>query len=372
MIKIKDGCDGGGEKMTMIKKDEIDEILEGYNEKDITIATICSHTALQIFHGAREEGFKTLGVCKSELKGLYEKTFPLAKPDKFLFVDAYEKILDESFQEELIESNAIIIPHGSFVEYVGAKNIEEKLRVPMFGNRRVLEWESDRGKERKWLQNAGIKMPLEFKKPSDIDRLVMTKFPGAKGGQGYFLANSEEEFYEKLKERVSVNEKDCTIQEYIIGTRFYPHYFHSSLEKETELLSMDVRYESNIEGLLRVPPDIWNYLEPSFVVTGNTPVIARESLLPKIIKIGENVVKTSEKLFSPGLIGPFCVETICTEKLEFFAFEISARIVAGTNLYIRGSPYSHLRYKEPMSTGRRIAREIKEGIKKGLLERVIY
>ncbi|MGQ0637822.1 MAG: DUF1297 domain-containing protein, partial [Nitrososphaerota archaeon] len=38
----------------------------------------------------------------------------------------------------------------------------------------------------------------------------------------------------------------------------------------------------------------------------------------------------------------------------------SARIVAGTNLYVDGSPYSTFLYNEPMSMGRRIAREIKE------------
>ena len=56
---------------------------------------------------------------------------------------------------------------------------------------------------------------------------------------------------------------------------------------------------------------------------------------------------------------------------EFYAFEISARIVAGTNPYITGSPYTQLRYKEPMSTGRRIAREIKLAIKKGKLNKVL-
>ncbi|EQD42100.1 protein containing IMP biosynthesis enzyme PurP, partial [mine drainage metagenome] len=28
-----------------------------------TIATLCSHSSLQIFHGARKEGFPTLGIA---------------------------------------------------------------------------------------------------------------------------------------------------------------------------------------------------------------------------------------------------------------------------------------------------------------------
>ena len=58
------------------------------------------------------------------------------------------------------------------------------------------------------------------------------------------------------------------------------------------------------------------------------------------------------------MIGPFCLETVVTDQLEFKVFEISARIVAGTNPYIGGSPYTEL-IEPGLSTGRRIAQEIK-------------
>ena len=37
------------------------------------------------------------------------------------------------------------------------------------------------------------------------------------------------------------------------------------------------------------------------------------------------------------MIGSFCLETIVTDKLEFRVFEISARIVAGSNPFVGGS-----------------------------------
>ena len=46
------------------------------------------------------------------------------------------------------------------------------------------------------------------------------------------------------------------------------------------------------------------------------------------------------------MIGPFCLETIVTDKLEFKVFEISARIVAGSNPFIGGSPYSDINEEE--------------------------
>ena len=354
----------------MISHKVIKEILKNYDKEDITIGTIGSHTALQILKGAKDEGFKTLAICKKEREFVYNR---FHSADEIIGVYDYKEILDKEIQDKLINENLILIPHGSFVEYVGAKNIEKKFRVPLFGNRTTLEWESDRNKEKKWLKMAGIKMPKEFKNPGEIDRLVIVKFPGARGGRGYFLVDTEEGFWKKIRSR-GMEEEEYTIQEYITGTRFYPHYFYSPLTEEVELMSMDIRYESNADGLARTPHWAFKHYvpEPSYTITGNLPVVIRESLLGKVLEMGDSVVLASKKLFSPGMTGPFCIEAICTDDLKFIAFEISARIVAGTNLYIEGSPYSQLLYNEPMSTGKRIAREIKNAVEKDMLDEVIY
>ncbi len=354
----------------MIDQREILQILEDYDQENITVATIGSHTALQILKGARDEGFKNLVICKKGAETVYRQ-FGLA--DELLIVDNFQQVLEKAFQEELTKRNAVLIPHGSFVEYLSPARIENELLVPLFGNRKVLDWESNREKERKWLERAGLNLPREFKNPAEIDRLVMVKFPGAKGGQDYLLAHNPAEFEAKHQNLELKDKEHYTIQEFVIGTRFYPHYFYSPLTDRLELLSMDIRYESNIDGIARLSYMLHDSQpEPSFVVTGNLPVVVRESLLPRILEMGQSVIETSQELFSPGLTGPFCIETICTEDLEFIAFEISARIVAGTNLYINGSPYSQLLYDEPMSTGRRIAREIKDALREDSLDTVIY
>lgn len=357
----------------MIPKKEIDKILAGYEKDKIKIGTIGSHSALQILKGAKDENFRTLCICTPDREEFYKDWKFI---DNVISIRNYKDILKKKFQEKLIKKNVILIPHGSFVEYVTPKGIEEKLYTPLFGNRCVLQWESDRKKERGWFNLAKIRTPKEFNHPSDIDRLVIVKFPGAKGGRGYFLARNKEEFNKKIKEiKLTAKEKDnCTIQEYVIGTRFYLQFFYSPITKKVELLGIDIRYESNIDGLARIPSYLLENIEiqPSYVVTGNIPVVVRESLLPETMKIGDNIVRASKKLFPPGMIGPFCMETVCTENMEFVSFEISARIVAGTNLYLQGSPYSQLLYDEPMSTGRRIAREIKMAINTGKLKEIIY
>jgi 5-formaminoimidazole-4-carboxamide-1-(beta)-D-ribofuranosyl 5'-monophosphate synthetase len=352
--------------------------LADYDRSKLTIATLGSHTALQIFHGARQEGFKTLGIVLPKKKRVYD-AFPLAKPDQLLTVHSYRDLLDR--QDELIAQNTILVPHGSFVEYIGANLITKKLKVPVFGNKRSLEWEADRKMERRWLKMAGCKVPRIYRDASEIDGPCIIKYYGAKGGKDFFIVTNEQDFYRKIKRR-HLEDKNYTIQEFIIGARYYHHLFYSPLSREgwptaggaIELMGIDRRVESNIDelhrfGFTRSEMDDAGIVR-SFVVTGNEPMVVRESLLDRVFEMAHGVVETSTELFDPGLVGPFCLETILTPELEFYVFEISARIVAGTNLYPLGSPYTPYSFGDPMSTGRRIAREIRVAAKKGRLAEV--
>lgn len=368
----------------MIEKAEIIDVLKKYNHQKIKIGTICSHSALQIFHGARQEGFKTIGITTEDRRAIYE-AFPFGKPDEYIIVDKYLDLIDQKFQNELFQKNVIIIPHGSFVEYVGPENLKEEFKIPIFGNRNALEFEGDRRKMRLWLQDSKVKVPNEYSDPAKIDRPCIVKFHGARGGKGFFVVDSEENYQNQIEKRIkkgAITEdelKGVTIQEIIVGVRYYPHYFYSVMfegelkagEGRVELLGIDRRIETNVEDIYRIPKLNKSEIEPSYVVTGNMPVVLRESLLPKVLDMGRRVAESSFRLFPPGIIGPFCLETICTDELEFVTFEVSARIVAGTNLYPEGSPYSSYLFSEPMSNGRRIALEIKEGIRKNRLTDMI-
>ena len=335
--------------------------------KPYKIATLGSHSALQILRGAKQEGFETICIC---LKGREKPYQQFKVADKIITIDNFKDF--EKTQEQLLKENAIIIPHASFIAYMGFERIEN-LKIPYFGNKKILKWESDRSLERTWLKQAGLKLPELFENPQDINKPVIIKFHGAGGGKGYFLAKNYKDFQRKIKMH---KEKKYAIQEYILGVHMYAHYFHSPLTGETELMGFDKRYESNVDSLGRISardqmalPKQW--VDPSYVIVGNMPVVVRESFLPRFIQKGDNVVKVSKKLVEKGLFGPFCLETIMTPDEDIITFEISARIVAGTNPYTNGSPYTWLRYDEPMSTGRRIAREIKLAIEQNKLNLVL-
>lgn len=334
-------------------------------QSDYTIATLGSHTALQIMKGARDEGFKTICICTPKTREPYD-SFGVA--DEIMEIERFEDF--PKIEEELMKRNAIVIPHGSFVSYVGPDNMM-KLNVMHFGTKGILEYESDRTKEREWLLDAGLNLPNIYKEPEDIDRPVIVKFHGAKGGLGYFVAKNTKEFYQRIDEYPP--EKDYVIQEYVVGVPIYIHYFHSPLTGELEVMGFDKRYESNADsiGRIRAGDQLQADIKTSYTITGNIPIVVRESLLPYVFKMGHRVVEASKKLTGKGLYGPFCLETIMDPNIRFFVFEISARIVAGTNPFIDGSPYTWLKYNEPMSTGRRIAREIKTAISEDRLEDIL-
>jgi len=345
-------------------REKIAETLASYDKKKLQIATICSHTALQIFHGARAEGIKTIGICTPNRRKVYE-AFPLGCPDEFIEVDDLKDIPTD----ELLEKNAILVPHGSLVEYSG--DSLAKMKVPMLGNRDSLAWEKDRVKMFEWMKASGLQVPTTID-PDKIDRPCVVKLAGAKGGRGYRVVNSPEEFYEHFEGM------NVTVQEYLIGVRVYPHYFFSPLAREgykagsghVELMGIDRRFESNIDESYRMEK-VGLSFTPSFTVIGNELLVVRESLLENIMEMGKNVVESADRMFG-GIPGPFCIETVCDENMNFFAFEISARIVAGTNIYPEGSPYTPYQFSEPMSMGRRIAREIKDAAKQGKLPKIIF
>src|SRR2546426_9482653 len=155
-------------------------------------------------------------------------------------------------------------------------------------------------------------MPLKIEQPKDIDRPVFVKYYGAKGGRGSFIAKNYEDFKESIQPGMKF-----TIQEYVVGTRYYIHYFYSpfatsgyTLSKGgLEMLGVDRRDEANIDEMYKRGAQEAvrkNGLLPTFVVTGKMPVGLRGTLLPQAFGIGERTVERAIAPFG-GTVGPFCL-----------------------------------------------------------------
>jgi ATP-utilizing enzymes of ATP-grasp superfamily (probably carboligases) len=135
----------------MITRGEIAELVGKYDLSRLAVGTIGSHSALNIFKGAKEEGFRTVCICRERDTIVYEK-FPLA--DNLIVVDSFTELLSERVQEKLRRLNTIIVPHGSFTAYLSLEELMDKFYVPMFGNRQLLQWEADREKQAEWLRKG--------------------------------------------------------------------------------------------------------------------------------------------------------------------------------------------------------------------------
>jgi 5-formaminoimidazole-4-carboxamide-1-(beta)-D-ribofuranosyl 5'-monophosphate synthetase len=314
------------------------------------IGTLASHSALNIISGAKAEGFETELYCTPDRVQFYES---FGFKNSIIEVDSYDEIFD------LDLSDVIIIPHGSFVAYLGAEKIL-KSDLHIFGNKELLRWEENRRLKSQLMAEAGFNVPKEYQSIDDIVSPVIVKSDGAAGGVGYFIADEKNKVIDNLQRG-----KQYTYQEYIVGTKVFMTYFNSLAHDRLEIFGADIRYETDADANLRFNSN------PSFVVIGNLPLVLRESTLGEYFKMGTEFVDAFRRLTNQFLAGPFCIETIIDRNQKIFSFEFSGRIVAGTNVWIPSSPYSFTLFGEEMWMGRRIAREIRELLENERLDEVV-
>lgn len=383
----------------MIERNEIIEILSEYDISRIRIGVLASHSALDVCDGAVEEGFETYVVCQKGRERTYTEYFKAKRKNGRLIrgvvdnADVYAKfneILIPENQNKLRQSNVIFVPNRSFTSYCGISEVEQNFRVPMFGSRNLLRME-ERGGERDYywlLDKAGLPYPERIHNPEDIDCLVMVKLPHAlkKLERGFFTASSYQEFKQKsesfLKHGIITQEalENARIERYVIGPVFNLDLFFSPLEDDMskiELLGIDWRFETSLDGHVRLPaPQQMTLNEmqknPEYTVCGHNSATLRESLLENVFDLAEKFVKATQRYYKPGIIGPFCLQTCVDKDLNFYIYDVAPRIGGGTNVHVSvGHPYGNALWRRPMSTGRRVAMEIRKAVEQNRVEEII-
>ena len=167
------------------------------------------------------------------------------------------------------------------------------------------------------------------------------------------------------------------IEEYIIGPVFNCDFFYSPLNRKLELLGVDWRFESSLDGHVRLPAQQQLGLPatqvlPEYTVCGHNSATIRESQLEKVFALGEQYVKATQEYYEYGVIGPFCLQTCLDKDLKFYIYDVAPRIGGGTNVHMSvGHPYGNTLWRKPVSTGRRIALEIRRGIQEDKLTEIV-
>lgn len=375
----------------MITQNDIAEVLKGYDLKNLTIGVLGGHSGLDVCHGAKLHGFKTVAVCqkgREKTYSKYYKTRPDASTgtkgcvDEVILVDKFADIVKPEIQDQLRKMNTIFIHNRYFWVYCDFNQIESDFRVPIFGTREMLKLEERDVEQNQYylLQQAGIRIPKMFATPDEIDRLVLVKVSEELRGyeRAFFLASSPEDYRKKSDELLAskiISEQNlarAVIEEFIVGAPVNLNYFYSPLDDEVELMGTDMRRQTNLDGLLRLPATeqmaVLKYMKPRLIETGHVAVTMKESLVEKAFELGEKFISLTKKEVPPGLIGPFALQgAVAAEdgREEFVIFDVSMRIPGSPGT--RFTPYSGYLYGNSLSYGDRIAMEIHEGVQTGRL-----
>ncbi len=371
---------------------EIKTILEQYNRSKLTIATLGSHSALDICAGAKKLGFRSLVISQIGREKTYADYYKTAGEegcvDEVLVLEKFSDVITEGVQKQLQKKNAIFVPHRSFQVYLNFDYdaIENKFEVPIFGTRSLLKIE-ERGAEPNQydlLKEAEIRIPHLFKKAEDIDRPVMVKVLEKERGfeRAFFIVSSPREYKQKSEELLSENVvtqealQSATIEEFIMGVQVNLNYFYSPVRERLEFMGPDMRRQTNIEGFLRLPASLQEeakkYARPQFEEAGHIAVTLLESTLEDVFRVGERFVAASQKLYPPGIIGPFALQAFILPgppKKEFVVFDVSPRMPGSPG--IRFTPYTEYLWGRSVSMGERIAMEVKEAVESQKLQQLL-
>jgi 5-formaminoimidazole-4-carboxamide-1-(beta)-D-ribofuranosyl 5'-monophosphate synthetase len=384
----------------LLERAEVQRIVGGYDRDDVTIGMIASHSALDACDGAVEEGFRTAAFCQKGRERTYSHYFKAKRGsdgkllrgmvDNAMVLGKYREVMEPRWQDWMRQRSVLWVPNRSFTSYVDIGSIENDFRVPMVGSRGMLR--SEEREERQsyyWLlEKAGLPFPERVEDPRDIDRLVIVKLHHKKKKleRGFFTASSYEEYKNKsmkLVEQGVIDEqtlKDARIERYVIGPVFNFDLFYSPLEEEmspVELLGVDWRFETSLDGHVRLPAPQQMTLDqhqmiPEYTVCGHNSATLRESLLEKVFEMAEAYVKASKEHYPPGIIGPFCLQTCVDKDMDFFIYDVAPRIGGGTNVHMWvGHPYGNSIWRRSVSTGRRLAMEVRRAVQEDRLTEIV-
>ena len=378
-----------------------------------------------------------------------------------LILENYSDIV--KYVDELLDLECLQIPNRAFSVYVGGdeycSNIEKKFKVPIVGSRKLLKIEN-RGEIEKdyyWFaEKAGIPTPkayefevtkngIKFKEFIDEPLLLKAEHAHRKFEREFIFAANSEHLEEKVEREVEAGNlteeslENARVEQIVLGPHANFNFFFSPLDaKESwgdvekwyaelygttieeariclanQLLSIDERRETILDGLKRLPIDVQEKIKkvPSFEVTAHAMLSLRESLLKDVHKYADRFLLATREYEPPGIIGAWCLQTLITwdriskyelkptvkldvsvagakrpsdyglydvpEEGEIYMHipvtqDVALRHGGGTNVHMGiGAQYANAKYGRVMSMGDRIAMEIRRAWKKEELEEIV-
>jgi 5-formaminoimidazole-4-carboxamide-1-(beta)-D-ribofuranosyl 5'-monophosphate synthetase len=374
---------------------DLSETLASYDANRLTLCSIGSHSALEVASGARAQGLRNLIVTERGRNATYDRYYarrfdgpPRGCVDATLELERFADVLDASVQQRLRAENVVFVPNRSFEVYLHQRysytEIEERMAVPFFGNRRLLRAEERDEADNQYalMERAGIRYPRQLASPDQIDTLVMVKAPHAKVSfeRAFFLARSEAEYATTagglIEAGIVTAEglRGAVIEEFALGPTVNLNFFWSPVLGELELMGTDTRRQTNRDGFSGLPYKQARDLADEPVrmeEAGHIAATLTESMLEKAFDLGERFVRAAKAVDGVGVIGPFALQCVIVSgpPKDFVVYDVSLRIPGSPGT--RYTPYTSYRWGRDVSVGERIAMELVWAREAGRLEEVL-
>jgi len=163
----------------------IKSLLKGYDLQNLTVGVLGGHSALDVCHGAKMNGFSTVVVARRGREKTFTKHFrarvrgrgreEIGCVDHVILVDQFQDVLRKDMQKKLRKMNTIFVHNRYFwVYFDDFTKVENDFSVPIFGSRSLLRLEERNQPYNQYhlLRDAGIRTPKIFTDPSQIDNGV--------------------------------------------------------------------------------------------------------------------------------------------------------------------------------------------------------
>lgn len=353
----------------MIRRSQMQELASSYESPRLGV--LGSHSALEVMDGAKDEGLETLVVCQRGREGPYRRFGRLA--DDIEVLDSFSGMLGARFQKMLRSTQTLVVPHRALTAYLGYDGVEDRLRVPLIGNRALFRAE-ERGAPRDQyhlLKRARIRHP-RLVSPDSVRGPVMVKVQEKRRRleRAFFTASSRKDYLEQCEARVRsglVSRRaldSAVIEEYVIGAYMNFNFFASPLTGECDFLGIERRLQTNITDYAAMPArqQLASDAELQNIEVGHMPASVRESFLEQIMSMGDRFSAACRKEYPPGVIGPFSLQGIITTDLDIVVYDVSLR-VPGNPILATTSPYTKYQHGSTFGVGRRIAMEVSAAIR---------
>ena len=370
-------------------------VIDTYDKSKLTLGCVGSHSALEVAAGARAQGLKNLVITAKGRDQTYTRHFkkvdgeyPRGCVDETLAVATFPEMLEPKIQEAMLARNVVFVPNRSFEVYLHQKysydEIERGMRVPFFGNRRLLRAEErdEPNNQYAMMDRAGIRYPRRFAKTKDIDTLVMVKAPHKRVSfeRAFFLVRSPAEYEREATRLIAAGILDerglenAVIEEYLLGPTVNLNFFYSPIFGELELMGTDTRRQTNLDGLRALPhaqSQSMADVPVSMEEAGHIAATITESMLEQAFELGERLVRAAQDIDAPGIVGPFALQCaiVSGPPKTFVVYDVSLRIPGSPGT--RYTPYSSYRWGRDVSVGERIAMEVVMARKAGRLEALL-